>query len=337
MTNEMINNEIIPAETTTAAIPAMEEMLQQDIIIPDVPVPMVEETPVVQDIPMPTDADVPVAPAVAPVRTYTAEETAAWKKERDGRINACIRGGQKLYVCSFVSGKSKKSIAVAKSSNGKEVTISDIAAGFNGSQAAHAIWAVGQSINWLYGMLKADKYSLDKDTLLILGTNNNAAAIYIQKALFSGTINFSKSCSLDQKNRQYVAESSLKIAGIINSMKEQYGCEIAVEALDRNVITSNGHSASDLFALRESIATFGDVDVKGTKYQMASVPITLENGTKRSFNFFTKFRPTFQGAKGVIRSYKAKNGNTPVEFYIESPYRATIWSLYNGVKEKINN
>lgn len=322
MTNEMINNEIIPATA-----PAMEEMLKQDFAF----VPT-EEIPPMQDIPAPTDADTPAAPT----KTYTAEETAAWKKERDGRINACIRTGQKLYICSFVSGKSKKSIAVAKSSNGKEITISDIA-GFNGGQAAHAVWAIGQSINWLYGLMKAGKYSLDKDTLLILGTNNNAAAIYIQKALFSGVINFSKSCSLSQIDRNFVAEKALKIAEIIHNMKEQYGCEIAVEALDRNVITSNGHSASDLFALRESIATFGDVDVKGTKYQMASVPVTLENGAKRSFNFFTKFRPTFQGAKGVIRSYKAKNGNTPVEFYVESPYRATIWSLYNGVKEKINN
>ena len=329
MTNEMINTEIIPATETTA--PAMEEMLAQDFAF----VPT-EEIPPMQDIPVPTDADTPATAAAAPTKTYTAEETAAWKKERDDRINACVRSGQKLYICSFVSGKNKKSIAVAKSSNGKEVTISDIA-GFNGGQAAHAVWAVGQSINWLYGLMKAGKYSLDKDTLLILGTNNNAAAIYIQKALFSGQINFSKSCSLSQNDRDFVAEKALKIAGIIRNMKEQFGCEIAVEALDRNVITSNGHSASDLFALRESIATFGDVDVKGTKYQMASIPVTLENGARRSFNFFTKFRPTFQGAKGVIRSYKAKNGNTPVEFYVESPYRATIWSLYNGVKEKINN
>lgn len=330
MTNEnIINNEIIPAvETTTEAV-SMQEMPQQDSV-PVVEAPVFE----LPDFPIPTDADAPAA-----VVARTPEEIDAWKKQRDGRINACIRAGQKLYICSFVSGKNKRAIAVGKSSNDKDAVISEILDFGNSGmgQAAQAVCSVGKSITWLYSQMKAERYSLDKDTLLILGTNNNAAAIYIQKALFSGQINFSKSCSLSQNDRQYVARSSLKIAELIRGIKEKFGCEVAVEALDRNTITSNGHGASDLYALSESIATFGDVDIKGTRYQMASVPVTLDNGTKRSFNFFTKFRPTFQGAKGVIRSYKAKNGNTPAEFYVESPYRGTMWNLYNEVKGKINN
>ena len=293
-----------------------------------------EIIPAVEEIPVPVEEDAPVFVKVS----YSEEETATWREERDKRISSCDLASKKLFVCSFTSGKAKKAVVIAKADN-EEAVVSDIVdmRQYKAGQAACAVWALGQSINWLYGQMRAEKYSLDKDTLLVLGTNNNAAAIYIQKALFSGQVNFSKSCSLSQGDRQYIAESALKIAGIIANMKEKFGCDIAIEALDRNVITSNGHAALDLYALSETIATFGEVSIKNVKYQMATVPVTLEDGTKRSFNFFTKFRPTFQGAKGVVRSYKAKDGKTPTEFYIESPYRATMWKLYNGVKEKINH
>ena len=316
MKKTIVNDEIIPA-------------VSKEIPVPTEIIPVVSE-----EIPIPTEI-IPVVSKEIPVPT---EETAAWKEERDKRVNSCDLASKKLFICSFTSSKAKKAVVVAKADN-EEAVVSSIVdmRQYKAGQAACAVWAFGQSINWLYGQMRAEKYSLDKDTLLVLGTNNNAAAIYIQKALFSGQVNFSKSCSLSQGDRQYIAESALKIAGIIANMKEKFGCDIAVEALDRNVITSNGHAALDLYALSETTAAFGEVSIKNVKYQMATVPVTLEDGTKRSFNFFTRFRPTFQGAKGVVRSYKAKDGKTPVEFYIESPYRATMWKLYNGVREKINH
>lgn len=330
-TNVNINNEIIPAieEEKTPTV-SMEKMLDADIIS----MPPTPEAPVMQDVPAPTDSD---APFSAAAKKYTAEETAAWIKERDGRIHACTHGGQKLYICSFTSGKAKKAVVVAKSSNDKEPVISNIIElNKEAGQATSALWSLAMSIRWMNEKIKVGEFSLAVDDLLILGTNNNAAAIYAQKAYFGGKVSFSQSSSLSGADRQYVANVSKFIADSIRNIKDTYGCDVSIEALDRNVITSNGHTSSDLYMFRECIATFGDVDIKGTKYHMASVPVMLNNGEKRNSNFFTKFRPTYEGAKGVIRSYKAKNGKTPVEFYVESPYRATMWNLYNGIKEKIN-
>ena len=179
---------------------------------------------------------------------------------------------------------------------------------------------------------KAGKVSPDIKNV-ILASNTSSAITFAGKALYDGEVKFSSKSTVGQKERKAIVQYATYIMGIVGELKDM-GYNVSLESMERNTIMSNGKISSDLFALRDAVAVFSDVEIKDNMYRMASVDMSI-NGDTKKFNMFTRFRKD-AGAKGIIKSYKDKKiKNATTEFYVESPYREALWNIYAEAKAMV--
>ena len=179
---------------------------------------------------------------------------------------------------------------------------------------------------------KAGKVSTDIKNV-ILASNTSSAITFAGKALYDGEVKFSSKSTVGQKERKAIVQYATYIMGIVGELKDM-GYNVSLESMERNTIMSNGKISSDLFALRDAVAVFNDVEINDNMYRMASVDMAI-NGDTKKFNMFTRFRKD-AGAKGIIKSYKDKKiKNATTEFYVESPYREALWNIYAEAKAMV--
>lgn len=251
--------------------------------------------------------------------------------EKKAELDACKCEGESRVIMAISNSRYKKSLIAFKKNDGDVATtkIFDWSGTGLGTVSA-GLYTLASGIKMFANNVKEGKIT-DGIKNIILASNTSAAVIYAGKAIYDGKVSFSTKSTMDNYERKVVEQYSMIIADTVRELKEA-GYNVMLESMERNTIISNGQTSSDLFALRDAVAVFSDVNVKDKHYRMATVDITV-NGYDRKFNMFTKFRKD-DGVKGIIKAYKDKRqgNNAPVEFYVESPYRATLWDIYNATK-----
>lgn len=255
-----------------------------------------------------------------------AKADAAFNQEHSVTEPAINSKEPRMVCCAFSNTKSKKFVTVLGNYTYPARDFNEQYTGYVSS----ALYAVGIAmVTYLKG-IKTEPGACSPVFL----TNNTPAYLYIVKGLQgNGSVNFSDKCTLSNQERENIAKLVDKIIETKKSI-EAAGKTVTFECLDTNIITSKNVSKADLYAMRGADVVFNDVVIKGSRYRMASVDMTVAStGKVRTINMFTKY-PLAKGSVGTVRSKKDKNSGEYVSF-VTTPFRDAAWEKFNSVKAAI--
>lgn len=257
----------------------------------------------------------------------------AYLEEKRKALKECTPEGANEIIMAISNNKYRKAVIAFNGADGNTAMSKVMDWRNTGLETTSAgLYTLMSGAKMFLDNAKAGKVSPDIKNV-ILASNTSSAITFAGKALYDGEVKFSSKSTVGQKERKAIVQYATYIMGIVGELKDM-GYNVSLESMERNTIMSNGKISSDLFALRDAVAVFSDVEIKDNMYRMASVDMAI-NGDTKKFNMFTRFRKD-AGAKGIIKSYKDKKiKNATTEFYVESPYREALWNIYAEAKAMV--